>query len=425
LAAEPLIHRLIEELPGFRVVVSTTTLAGQTLAKDRTAKWNSHSDIPGSRQPRSNRQADLKAGFAGVFYFPFDWRFAVKRTLDRIHPAAIVIMETEIWPNFLDECRSRGIATILANGRVSERSFSRYRLARDFMERVLGSVTMLLMQTEPDQERVVLLGANRNRVMVCGNLKYDAAVPHPAIAATPGLGIAKQTTPASEDQAIEIARLLRLDAAQPLIVAGSTAAGEEQTLVAAFAKVIRSPGLQSTRMILAPRRPERFDEVAKIVAERSAELDVSWVRRSQVRAGPADHCEEPHSRLILLDSIGELAGVYRFASVVFVGGSLVPHGGHNIIEPAAFAKPILVGPYTDNFTQVVNDFAGAGALVQIKERDHTTQVEALATEWVRLLTDPGCAKALGARAHKILESNRGATARTITAIRAAVQQAPL
>jgi 3-deoxy-D-manno-octulosonic-acid transferase len=425
LAAEPLVRRMIPELPGFRIVVSTTTTAGQTLARSRLARWAGKDYPAGDAHSLAEETVSVKGACCGVFYFPFDWRFAVRRALDRIGPAAVVIMETEIWPNFLDECRRRGIVTVIANGRLSKRSFSRYRLVGRFIRRVLKSMTLLLMQTEDDAERIVLLGAHPDRVTVCGNLKYDAVELPAAVPASPEDALYEQLPAKNPAGPEDLHRILGLAASERLIVAGSTAAGEEEILLAAFKRVVQEPGLEDARLVLAPRRPERFDEVARTIAEAPAALEGGWVRRSWIGAGSeGDHAVKEFStaRIILLDSIGELAGIYRFASVVFVGGSLVPHGGHNIIEPAAFAKPIVVGPHTSNFTQVVKDFDDAGALVRIMASDPGTQVQALSDEMIRLLTDGAAAGSIGCRGRKILELNRGATGRTVTAIKLAIAQ---
>jgi len=425
LAAEPLVRRMIPELAGFRIVVSTTTAAGQDLARDRLRKsaGNGHPGDEGSvLAPES---LPLQAACSGVFYFPFDWRFAVRRALDRIRPAVVVIMETEIWPNFLDECRRRGIVTIIANGRLSQRSFSRYRLVRPFIRRVLKSITML-MQTEADSDRALLLGADPDHVTVCGNLKYDA-VELPALPAGRAAAVGQRSRSNSEEPtgSEDLYRILGLGASRRLVVAGSTAAGEEEILLEAFETVIRTPGLEDARLLLAPRRPERFDDVAKTIARSDAALQGGWVRRSRIARGSiGDHADTDLCtvRLILLDSIGELTGIYRFASVVFVGGSLVPRGGHNIIEPAAFGKPVVVGPYTSNFTQVVKDFVDAGALVQIASSDRGTQVRTLSTEMIRLLGDNAAAQSIGRRGREILELNRGAITRIVTAIKKEIAQ---
>jgi 3-deoxy-D-manno-octulosonic-acid transferase len=427
LAAEPLIRRLGEELPAYQVVVSTTTLAGQSLARDRMFK---RAPDPvggaggGSRQIQSGAVGQMPA----VFYFPFDWKFAVRRSLSRVHPALVVIMETEIWPNFLSECHRLHIKAVIANGRVSERSFSRYRLCKPFLKRVLQSITMMLMQTDADRERVILLGADPGRVIVCGNLKYDAVDLHPAVVAGQGLAPRKELNSRIEGRAAtgELDRILGLNGSRRLVVAGSTAAGEEAILLAAFERVVKEPGLEDARLILAPRRPERFDDVARLIAGSSAAVHGGWARRSDldaVDAGRRSSNDVSTARIILLDSIGELADIYRFAAVVVVGGSLVSRGGHNIIEPAAFAKPIIVGPHTGNFKQVVKEFSNARAVVQIDTSDHPAQVEELAAEMIRLLKDDAAAHSIGARARRILESNKGATSRTMTAIRATIGKA--
>jgi len=281
------------------------------------------------------------------------------------------------------------------------------------------------MQTEADSSRALLLGADHARVMVCGNLKYDA-VELPALPAS--RAALRQEPPADSKAATgpeDLDRILGLAASERLIVAGSTAAGEEDILLAAFENVIRTPGLDDARLLLAPRRSERFDEVARTIAGSAAALQGGWVRRSRIcGASLGDHAESDlfRFRVILLDSIGELASIYRFASVVFVGGSLVPHGGHNIIEPAAFAKPIVVGPHTGNFTQIVKDFADAGALVRIMSTDPGTQVQTLSSEMVRLLTDKAAAWSIGGRGREILELNRGATGRILTATKQLITQ---
>jgi 3-deoxy-D-manno-octulosonic-acid transferase len=370
LAAKPLLDQLKRELPGYRVLVSTTTLTGQRLA-----------------------QSELNQ-FDGTFYFPFDWRFAVGRSLDWVKPSIVIILETELWPNFLRECRKRGVITILANGRISSRSFRRYRIVRSFISRVIGDLSLMIMQSDADAERARELGAPLGRVCVCGNLKYDQA-------GVGGRGLGASKEPETTDSGKEIDRQFTLSSSSHLIVAGSTAPGEEALLLAALSEIRRRAGLEDARLLVAPRHPERFDEVARLIAKSG----FKFARRSQDADGS-------QAEVILLDTIGELASVYRFAAVVFVGGSLVPRGGHNIIEPAAFAKPIVVGKHTENFRQMVSDFAEAGAVVQT---DST--VDQLTYELVRLLTDRQRANAIGERALNILLANRGASECTIAAIK--------
>ena len=368
LAARPLVERIKRELPGWRLVVSTTTLTGQRLAR-----------------------AEL-TGFDAVFYFPFDWTFAVRRSLDQVKPSLVVILETELWPNFLRECRRRGIRTVIANGRISPRSFARYKRVRRFMARVLKDVSLLIMQSEADAERVVSLGARAGQVRACGNLKYDVRSE-------------AHVSNLRSEAAEKIDNLFALSASPRLIIAGSTAPGEENMLLAALSEARKQQGLGDARLVLAPRHPERFNEVASLVAESG----FRFARRSEnaVDSRAAD--------VILLDTIGELAAIYRFAAVVFVGGSLVPRGGHNIIEPALYAKPIIVGPHTENFRQVVSDFAQADAVAQISPSGQAI-ADSFTRELIRLLSDTESAQAMGARAREILHRSRGATECTIAAI---------
>ncbi|MEK6324166.1 MAG: 3-deoxy-D-manno-octulosonic acid transferase [Acidobacteriota bacterium] len=411
LAARPLLDRLKSDLSGHRIVVSTTTLTGQRLAR-------SHSNL-----------------FDGAFYFPFDWKFSVRRALDQVNPSVVIILETELWPHFLGECRRRGVVTILANGRISPRSLGRYQRVGSFVRRVIKDFSLMVMQSEADAERAHQLGGAPGQVRVCGNLKYDILGD-----GAWGLGVRGETGATSKEKSnpplptpnpyAEIDRQFALSSSPRLIAAGSTAPEEENLLLAAFRLVRNHPGLEGTRLIIAPRHPERFNQVASLIARSG----FTFARRSQAkvksateaRAARADlsfetefNGEDPTgpraADVILLDTIGELAGIYRFAAVVFVGGSLVPRGGHNIIEPAAFAKPIIIGPHTENFRQIVSDFERADAVVQISAEEDV--VNSLARNLICLLSDGEHARAIGERARDILLANRGATECTVAAIR--------
>ena len=385
-AARPLIERLRREMPDTRVVVSTITLTGQRLARSYCPSL-----------------------VDGVFYFPFDFRFAVRRSLMHVRPALVVILETELWPNFLRECQQLGAVTVLANGRISKRSFSRYNRVHRFIKRALRNVSLLVMQTEADAERARSLGALAISVRVCGNLKYEAA--------GQGLGAGDELITAQLDDQFA------LSSAAPVIVAGSTARCEEEILLEALRTIHTSTGLENARLVLAPRHPERFDEVAELI-ERSG---FTFARRSQppVAAPPQAGATGPRdASVVLLDSIGELQSAYKYASVVFVGGSLVPQGGHNVIEPAAYAKPIIVGPHTDNFKQIVEDFVNADAIVQLNEAGKPLS-SSLASELVRLLSDTEAAAQIGARARELLASRRGTIECTIAAIREIFTPRPL
>jgi 3-deoxy-D-manno-octulosonic-acid transferase len=435
-AARPLLERLRQAYPNYRLVVSTTTITGQRLAR-----------------------AEYPHKLDGVFYFPFDWKFAVRRALEQIRPAAVIILETELWPNFLRQCKNRGIVSIIVNGRISPRSFARYSRIRGFISGVLNDVALLIMQSEGDAERARALGAETARLRVCGNLKYDIGVgiqdtgyriqdsevrglsvyrPESGVRSQNAEGRQQERveagqnseqkqileaeiqasglrtpdslqTPDSRLQTSDLNEQFNLASSKYLLVAGSTAPDEEKILLQAFSEVRQVKGLESARLLLAPRHPERFNDVAKLLAD----CPYTFARRSE-RVSPANQAGQ-NADVILLDTIGELSAVYEFATVVFVGGSLVPKGGHNIIEPAAFAKPIVVGSHTENFRQVISDFAQADAIVQVSAGEQDV-ARAFAQQVIHLLTESEQAEAMGKRALDILLKNRGAADCALAAI---------
>lgn len=329
------------------LVLSTITPAGQGLARS-TAGLADH-----------------------VFYFPLDLPGAIRRTLDRVNPELVLIAETEIWPNFLRECRKRNIRVVMVNGRISDRSLPRYRVVRHWLKRVLDDFTLLGMQTETDRERIESIGADGRKVTVFGNLKYDA----PDVEHT---------------LAPELSRIL---AGLPrLWIAASTMSGEEEQVLDAFANLRKKH--KDLTLLIAPRHPERFSDVERTIQARG----FSCARRSHLTEG---------TDVLLLDSVGELASTFRHASVVFVGGSLVPRGGHNILEPAAFANPIVFGPHMENFREIRDIFLKARAAVEV----HNAEELAVAVD--RLLTDSNSAAELGANARRVVEENSGATERVL------------
>jgi 3-deoxy-D-manno-octulosonic-acid transferase len=347
--------------PHLRLFVSTTTLAGQQVARQT---------FPG---------AD------GILYFPFDWALIVKRTLNLVRPRLFIMMETEIWPNLLRECRRRGVKTILINGRVSSRSYPRYRLVRPFFRRVLGDIDRFCIQSEESVRRLVDLGADPSRITVTGSLKFDS--------------LERPAASLHEKPRGRVLRFFRVSPNRPVVVAGSTMRGEEALFLRAFARIKRTS--PSALAILAPRHPERFREVERLARE----AGFVTAMRSEL---PID--AEPRADLVVLDSMGELAQVYQLATAVFVGGSLVDHGGHNILEPAAFGKGILFGPYMRNFQDIAEAFLTNGAAVQVKSEAELQ--EAL----LSLLTDPVRRARLGAAARALVEANRGAKDKTLAVI---------
>jgi 3-deoxy-D-manno-octulosonic-acid transferase len=359
LAARPLLHELRQRYPALRLFLSTTTRAGQDLAR------RSVSDVD------------------GVFYFPFDWRVTVRRTLDVVQPRLFVMVETEIWPNLLRECRARGIRTVLVNGRISYRSFPRYRLVRPLFRRVLADVDAFCVQGEETQRRLVELGADPARITVTGSLKFDALDAMP----TPGRG---------RDRVL---RFFRVGANRPVLVAGSTLKGEEEAVIRAFNRV-RTAG-SNALLVLAARHPERFGDVERLCRQEG----LATIRRSAL---PID--AEPRADAVVLDTIGELAQLYQIATAVFVGGSLVPAGGHNILEPALFGKPIIFGPHMENFAEIADAFLANGAAVQVRsERELEEAV-------IALMNDPVRRARLGAAARALVDANRGAKDRTLAVI---------
>ena len=363
LASKPLIAALRARFPQYSVIISTTTATGQAVARARVT------------------EAD------GVCYFPFDWRFCVRRAFDALRPRLVVLMESELWLNFLSECEARRIPVIVANGRISDRSFERSQKFGFFARRLYGLITRFAMQSRLDAERAIALGAPAERVDVSGNLKFEIGDPD------------------DSPKIIETAKTFALNSA-PLIIAGSTTDGEEEMVLAAFEGLRKEREFEQVRLLIAPRRPERFDAVARL-------LKSSRLRLAR-RSSPEGNCDA--AEVILLDTVGELASLYRFASVVFVGGSLVPKGGHNILEPALHAKPIIVGPHMENFRESAGAFLRRDALIQLRGADHHTLTAELQDAFANLLSDKNRAETIGSNARRAIDENRGATARTVEII---------
>ena len=338
LTARALAEDLKARYPRLRLFLSTTTMAGQEVAR------------------RSLHHVDA------VFYFPFDWAFIVRRTLNIVKPRVFIMMETEIWPNLLRVCRKRGVKMVVINGRISSRSYPRYRLIRPFFRRVLADVDRFCMQSEESARRLVDLGADPARVTVTGSLKFDS--------------LEVPTAAAHGRPRERVLRFFRISPNRPVIIAGSTIRGEEAAVLRAFARMKTT--MPNALAIVAPRQAERFGEVERL----SREAGFVTARRSELAIDA-----EPRADVVVLDSLGELAQLYQVATAVFVGGSLVNQGGHNILEPAMFGKPIVFGPYMQNFQEIADAFITNGAAMQVQSDRELD--EALLT----LVTDPGAARA--------------------------------
>ncbi len=354
LAVSHLVRELRAAFADRTIFISTTTLAGQKLARELF-------------------------GEDRVFYMPLDFGFAVRPYLKLLKPSLLVLAETEFWPNVLRLAKDRGARIAIVNGRISDRSFPRYRRFRWFFAPVLACIDLFLAQTKEDARRLHEIGADDQRIQVSGNLKFDIR-PTSTTALT-----------------VDLRRALSKDA--PAIVCGSTTTGEEEILLAAFNDVLKHHA--KAVLILAPRHPERFDKVAGLVSASGFSL----VRRSSWTASGS-----LAGKVFLLDSVGELASVYALADLAFVGGSLFPVGGHNILEPAQHGVAVLTGPYTQNFREITRIFEEGGGLKVVAPQE-------LSREWLELINRPQERLSLGNRAQQLFLQHTGATARSLEALR--------
>jgi 3-deoxy-D-manno-octulosonic-acid transferase len=381
LAAVPFARCLKQRFPDRRLVISTTTTTGQALARERMT-------------------------FAdAIFYFPFDWNGPVRRAFRVVRPGAIVILETEIWPNLLRLARKAGVPVVIVNGRLSDGSFRRFSRAvkmsggvlGGFLRRTLSDATLYLVQTQQDAGRLIALGAEAARVAVTGSMKYDMPLPH----------------------ATAFVNWLRAELQQssrgPVVVAGSVIAGEEIAVLQAFTSI--SERWPRALLILAPRKPERFAAASDIIAQ------AGWrpIRRSGISfdgaSGPVlGDAAEGDKSVLLLDTIGELAATYAVADAAFIGGSIEPAGGHNPLEAAGFAKVPVFGRSMDNFREIAAALLQAGAAIQIGSAAE------LSAAWTGLLENASRREQMGLAAREIVERNRGATQATLDRVTAIIDR---
>ncbi len=361
-AARTLVEEIRRHFPEYRLIVSTTTKTGQNLA-----------------------ETIFKNKAETIFYFPFDWCFSVRRALVNFKPNIVLLMETELWFNFIREAGKSGAVVAIVNGRLSEKSFRRYFYIKNFMRRVFNRVDLALMQTPADAKRLAKLGIRGNKVKITGNIKFDQHF--------------------ENSELTEIfRRRFAVSADAPLIVAASTHAPEERRILEAFKQIWKSEPEKLPRLLIAPRHPERFAEVAGQIGK----TGYNWVRRSEKESE-----QDAAAEIILLDSIGELRAIYPLAEIVFVGGSLIPHGGQSVLEPAVCGKAIVTGFYTTNFAAAVAEFKSHDALVQLPQIGEKYVSEKLAEIFRNLLRDAEQREKLAANALAVMLENRGATAKTI------------
>ncbi|HWC97853.1 MAG TPA: tetraacyldisaccharide 4'-kinase [Candidatus Sulfopaludibacter sp.] len=363
-ACVELVSRLRVALPHTRIFLSVSTLAGRATAEQK-----------------------IGALADGIFFAPVDYVFAVRRVLRALQPSVVVVAETEIWPNLFREVKRTGAGLTLVNGRISDRAFPRYRPLRWFFEAVLPQADSVLAQTQELRARFLALGAPAERTRVSGNFKYDFEA-RPAAAESPVVQLIERLKPSG----VWIAA-----STMPPAEAGDP--DEDDVVIAAFQQLLqRHPGLL---LILVPRKPERFDAAA----QKLTAAGLAYVRRSQMDGSGAPQA-------LLLDTIGELSGLFSVANVVFMGGTLPHRGGHNILEPAFFAKPVITGPHMENFQAIANEFRAADAVVEIASGSE------LAAAVQRMLASPAEARATGERALACAQARGGATSRALEEIQA-------
>jgi 3-deoxy-D-manno-octulosonic-acid transferase len=359
LAVNRLVKTLDATLPDYFIVISTTTRTGQELARERF-------------------------GASRVFYCPLDLPWSVRAWLNALQPKLLILAETEFWPNLLSGCYRRKIPVAVVNARISDRSWPRYRRLRSLWRPFLSRLSRVLAQSQTDANRFNALGCLPERIVVTGNLKFDVLV-------------SKEADATNE--------LKKLAAGLRIVVAGSTLDGEEAALLESWPQLLEAD--PKLAMVIAPRHPERFDAITALLEKSRA----AWVRRSDWRAKPEGSISAlKPGEIVLLDSIGELASIYSLASVAFVGGSLIPAGGHNPLEPAQFGVPIVMGPHYANFRAITEDLLAHDA-IRIAEK------EELAGVLVDLLCDRSAAKEMGDRAKQVFLSQAGATNLCVEAIK--------
>ncbi len=370
-AARPILDSFKIRYPQYKVLVSTTTEAGHALAKD---------EVP---------NADF------IIYFPLDFYGVIRRVFKQIDPSLILLMETEIWPNFISRASKLNIPVIMVNGRISDHSYRRYKLVHCCMKRFLGHIQHFCMQSDLDAQRIVKLGADPRKVTTTGNLKYERAVSEARERLKHGDQMRKE---------------LRIPADRLIMILGSTHYNEEEIGIKVFQKLRRK--FPQLLLIIAPRRLERVDEVARYLSEQK----IPFLKRRQLEGNPEDWKISKDLEVIILDTIGELSTLYTIGDIIFIGGSLIPHGGHNIFEPAALCKPVIFGPFMNNFKEGRDLLLNAGCGLQVKDHKEFYEVA------LDLLSDEQKRKKLGKCAEEVIVGNLGALSKNLAIIDSLIEQ---
>jgi 3-deoxy-D-manno-octulosonic-acid transferase len=359
LASLPIIKGIRQANPELPILLSTMTATGNDMAKKRVS------------------------GVKAITFFPLDHPWVVRRTISLVNPRAFLVAETEIWPNFLMELGRREIPVMLFNGRISTHSLQWYKRFRFFFTSPLSAISAFCMQSSLDAQRIIDIGANPERITITGNIKFDQPPP--------------QITQREKDALLQT---LGIHSGQPILIAGSTHRGEEEFVL----KVLRrlSPEYPDLVLILAPRYLERVREVEVLLTREK----IPWKRKSQLQGKG----EREGAVVILLDTMGELSKLYSLGTLIFVGGSLVRVGGHNILEPLFFKKPVFFGPFMDHFREISDEVLRRGAGFQIRE------VEDMVSHAKTLLEDTSLRSNMGKCGFEIIRDNRGATSKTLETI---------
>lgn len=353
MAAAPLIRIFKKRHPNSTIIFSTVTYTGNQTARDHLPEIDH------------------------LIYLPFDLIWITRRAVKIIRPRLFIFFETEIWPNLLTYLKVKGIPSVMVNGRISDRSFTRYKLARPFLRRVLDCIRLFSMRTEEDRSKIIYLGADPDKVFKTGNTKYDTALE--LIRRKGGVRLTRDD--------------LNIPEGSIVIVAGSTHQGEEEILIDVFKRILVD--IPDAVMIIAPRHLDRLAKIESLI-EKSG---LPYIRRSRSTASPTRANSES---IIILDTIGELSGLYRISTVAFVGGSLVPVGGHNMLEPAVHGKPVIFGPYTDNFREIGRLMVERGGGIEVNDR------EDLYMKLHNLLSDKDSIDKMGREACRFVKENSGA-----------------
>jgi 3-deoxy-D-manno-octulosonic-acid transferase len=322
-----------------------------------------------------------------VLLFPIDHPLIIHKVMARIQPSLLLIAETELWPSLLQSCGKKGVPIIVFNGRISKKSFRRYLLFKFFFKECLKYISLFLMQTDEDQKRIIAIGGESQKTRAVGNLKFD------------------QTSPSFTSGGMnEMTNTLGIHGNENILIAGSTHSGEEEILVNLFKELKKmDPHLI---LILAPRHLERLEEVERILKKES----ISWLRKTSLSL-ISHRSDQDQPKVILLDTMGELMGIYSIGTLVFIGGSLVPIGGHNPLEPLFFRKCVLFGPFMHNFLEISSLLTEAGGAIQVTGRDD------LFSQLTYFLSNEKARKEVGEKGYRFLRKHQGATERMMNEIR--------